>query len=63
VLGQAVKLESSREGWLRHPPPLLGEHSVAVCRGLGYSDDEVETLLAERVIAQPRIEEAMQAAL
>jgi crotonobetainyl-CoA:carnitine CoA-transferase CaiB-like acyl-CoA transferase len=63
VLGQAVKLESSRDGWLRHPPPLLGEHSVEICRELGYGEDEVKALLAERVIAEPRFEEAMQAAL
>ena len=52
VLGQAVKLESSQEGWLRHPPPLLGEHSSAICRELGYDDEAVCALLAEGVIAE-----------
>jgi crotonobetainyl-CoA:carnitine CoA-transferase CaiB-like acyl-CoA transferase len=62
VLGQAVKLESSHADWLRLPPPMLGEHSSEVCRELGYGDDEIEGLLADRVIIEPRFEEKIQAA-
>jgi crotonobetainyl-CoA:carnitine CoA-transferase CaiB-like acyl-CoA transferase len=62
VLGQAVKLESSRDDWLRRPPPLLGEHSAEVCRELGYGADEVEGLLADGVIVEPRLERRISAA-
>jgi crotonobetainyl-CoA:carnitine CoA-transferase CaiB-like acyl-CoA transferase len=34
----------------RRPPPLLGEHSREVLGELGYPDDEVEALLADRVV-------------
>jgi crotonobetainyl-CoA:carnitine CoA-transferase CaiB-like acyl-CoA transferase len=33
------------------PPPLLGEHSAEVLRGLGYSDTRIADLLAEGIIA------------
>jgi crotonobetainyl-CoA:carnitine CoA-transferase CaiB-like acyl-CoA transferase len=62
VLGQAVKLESSRQDWLRLPPPLLGEHSSEVCRELGYGDGEIDELLADGVILEPRLEKTTQAA-
>jgi crotonobetainyl-CoA:carnitine CoA-transferase CaiB-like acyl-CoA transferase len=62
VLGQAVKLQNDRRAWLRYAPPLLGEHSVQVCRDLGYGDAELEDLLARGVIQQPKHESAMQAA-
>jgi crotonobetainyl-CoA:carnitine CoA-transferase CaiB-like acyl-CoA transferase len=62
VLGQAVKLEHSQDGWLVHPPPLLGQHSVEVCRELGYDDEGIDALLAAGVIAQWTEEAAMQAA-
>ena len=32
------------------PPPLLGEHSVAVLRELGYRDEAIEELRVQRVI-------------
>jgi crotonobetainyl-CoA:carnitine CoA-transferase CaiB-like acyl-CoA transferase len=53
VLGQSIQLERSREGWLRHPPPLLGEHSVEICRELGYDEDRIRELLDESVLRQP----------
>jgi crotonobetainyl-CoA:carnitine CoA-transferase CaiB-like acyl-CoA transferase len=61
VLGQAVKLEQSQEGWLLHPPPLLGQHSVEVCRELGYDEDSIEALLTTGVIAQSSREAAVKA--
>ncbi len=61
VLGQAVKLERSQEGWLLHPPPLLGQHSVEVCRERGYDEDSIEALLTTGVIAQSSREAAVQA--
>ena len=33
------------------PPPLLGEHTNAVLRELGYSDRAIEELRAEQVVA------------
>jgi crotonobetainyl-CoA:carnitine CoA-transferase CaiB-like acyl-CoA transferase len=62
VLGQAVKLEESQDGWLQHAPPLLGQHSVEVCRELGYDDGSIDKLLAAGVIAQWSREAAMQPA-
>jgi crotonobetainyl-CoA:carnitine CoA-transferase CaiB-like acyl-CoA transferase len=37
------------------PPPLLGEHSAEVLRGLGYDDGRIASLLAERVITAQNI--------
>jgi crotonobetainyl-CoA:carnitine CoA-transferase CaiB-like acyl-CoA transferase len=52
ILGQAVKLEHSEDEWLVHPPPLLGQHSIEVCRELDYDEDRIEALLATGVICQ-----------
>lgn len=50
VLGRPFTLGGERTGWLRRPPPLLGEHSVEVCRELGLPPDEVAKLVAAGVI-------------
>jgi crotonobetainyl-CoA:carnitine CoA-transferase CaiB-like acyl-CoA transferase len=34
----------------RSAPPRLGEHSDEILRGLGYDDDEIDALAAERII-------------
>jgi crotonobetainyl-CoA:carnitine CoA-transferase CaiB-like acyl-CoA transferase len=34
-------------------PPLLGEHSRSVLSSLGYSDGEIESLLASGLLAEP----------
>jgi formyl-CoA transferase len=52
VLGQAVKIEGSDEGWLRSAPPLLGQHTAEVLREIGYEDAEIADLLADAVHAQ-----------
>jgi crotonobetainyl-CoA:carnitine CoA-transferase CaiB-like acyl-CoA transferase len=49
VLGQAVSVSGSAEGWLRRPPPLFGEHSREVLSGLGLDDDEIAGLVAKNV--------------
>jgi crotonobetainyl-CoA:carnitine CoA-transferase CaiB-like acyl-CoA transferase len=52
VLGQAVKLDGSRQDWLRRPPPLLGQHTREICRELGYSDAAIDTLVTAGVLAE-----------
>jgi crotonobetainyl-CoA:carnitine CoA-transferase CaiB-like acyl-CoA transferase len=44
VLGQAVKVEGSDEGWLTKPPPVLGQHSYAILSELGYDDERIGRL-------------------
>jgi crotonobetainyl-CoA:carnitine CoA-transferase CaiB-like acyl-CoA transferase len=51
VLGQAVKVEGSEQGWLRRPAPLLGEHSVEVALEAGLSEAEIDALLERGVIS------------
>jgi crotonobetainyl-CoA:carnitine CoA-transferase CaiB-like acyl-CoA transferase len=59
VLGRPVNIQAD-DGpvadtgpWLRLPPPLLGEHSVDVCREAGYSEHDIEALLRDGIIAVP----------
>ncbi len=49
VNGVPVKL-SETPGGIRTPPPVLGEHTADVLRGLGVSHDEIAALRAEGVI-------------
>jgi crotonobetainyl-CoA:carnitine CoA-transferase CaiB-like acyl-CoA transferase len=37
-------------GGIRHRAPLLGEHTDMILSGLGYSQDEIETLHKQRVV-------------
>jgi formyl-CoA transferase len=48
MLGIPVKL-SATPGAVRRPPPTLGEHTREVLAELGYSDAEVEELVAKNV--------------
>ncbi len=41
------------EGAAPSPPPLLGEHTVEVLRGLGLSDAEIRSLLEKGVVRAP----------
>jgi crotonobetainyl-CoA:carnitine CoA-transferase CaiB-like acyl-CoA transferase len=49
VPGVVVKM-SATPGRVSAPPPLLGEHTAEILKGLGYSDAEVERLRAVKVV-------------
>jgi crotonobetainyl-CoA:carnitine CoA-transferase CaiB-like acyl-CoA transferase len=44
---------SRTPGVVRSPPPLLGEHGRVILSGVGYSDAEIERLLANGVVFLP----------
>jgi formyl-CoA transferase len=50
VVGPPVKL-SATPGAVRTPPPAIGEHTRQILAEAGYPPDEVEGLLARRVVA------------
>ncbi len=54
VLGRPLTLGGQRTGWLERPPPLLGEHSVEICRELGQSEEVVRELVTAGVIVDGR---------
>ena len=54
VLGQAVKVEGSEDGWLRRHAPLLGEHTLEIAGELGVEAGEIGQLLEAGVITGPR---------
>lgn len=49
VTGVPVKL-SETPGAITSPPPLLGQHNWEVLEALGYSKEEIERFIAEKVI-------------
>jgi len=49
VLGVPVRL-SDTPGAIRHPAPLLGQHTEEVLSELGYSPDEIRVLRAEDIV-------------
>jgi crotonobetainyl-CoA:carnitine CoA-transferase CaiB-like acyl-CoA transferase len=49
VTGVPVKLSES-PGEIISPPPLLGQHNKEVLKNLGYSVEEIEKLIAEKVV-------------
>jgi crotonobetainyl-CoA:carnitine CoA-transferase CaiB-like acyl-CoA transferase len=49
--GLPFRLSERGTGWLRSPPPTLGQHNDEVLGGvLGLSDDEIRGLRADGVI-------------
>jgi succinate---hydroxymethylglutarate CoA-transferase len=49
LVGIPVKYSESKPK-IRMPPPMLGEHTVEVLEGLGYSSVEIERLKADKVV-------------
>ena len=47
LIGQSVSITGSEKNWLRHPPPLLGEHTREVLAEAGYGDARIDALLAD----------------
>jgi crotonobetainyl-CoA:carnitine CoA-transferase CaiB-like acyl-CoA transferase len=39
---------------VRSAPPSIGQHSAALLRELGDVDDEIDGLLRERVVGEPK---------
>jgi crotonobetainyl-CoA:carnitine CoA-transferase CaiB-like acyl-CoA transferase len=54
VLGLPVKVEGSVEGWLRLPPPVLGEHTRPVLEKLGYRPAEIDSMVDSGVVSTGR---------
>jgi crotonobetainyl-CoA:carnitine CoA-transferase CaiB-like acyl-CoA transferase len=49
--GLPFRLGDRDTGWLRSPPPTLGQHNAEVLGGvLGLSEDEIEALRAEQIV-------------
>jgi len=50
TLGAPVKFHGT-PGGVNQAAPLLGQHSIEVLKEIGYSSDEIESMLEKRVIA------------
>jgi crotonobetainyl-CoA:carnitine CoA-transferase CaiB-like acyl-CoA transferase len=49
--GLPFRLSERDAGWLRSPPPMLGQHNEEVLQDvLGLGDDEIEALRADGII-------------
>ena len=51
-VGPPVRYSNATDGGSL-PPPLVGEHTVAVLHELGYGEEEIEELRAQAVISEP----------
>ncbi len=47
-----IKLDAFKDGCVRRPPPLLGEHTYEVLAEFGYTQDQLQQLSHDGVIAQ-----------
>lgn len=54
TVGNAIK-SSAYPRISRNPPPVLGQHSAEVLREIGYDDDRIAELLAQRIVNQAPI--------
>lgn len=54
LLGRPFTVGTHRQGWLRRPPPLLGEHSIEIGLELGHRTSEIEGWLASGVLKDVR---------
>ena len=52
TIGLPVKF-SATPGEVAAPAPLYGQHSRAILTDLGYAPAEIDTLIAESVVAEP----------
>jgi crotonobetainyl-CoA:carnitine CoA-transferase CaiB-like acyl-CoA transferase len=48
-----LTLDGQRPG-VRSAPPSIGQHSTELLRDLGYADDEIGSLVRERVVGEPK---------
>jgi crotonobetainyl-CoA:carnitine CoA-transferase CaiB-like acyl-CoA transferase len=53
ILGVVPRF-SRVEGSIRHPSPLLGEHSEEILTELNYAKEQIAELKANRVIISPK---------
>jgi formyl-CoA transferase len=54
TVGNAIKSSAYPEIAL-NPPPVLGQHSAEVLREMGYEEERIAELLAQRIVNQARI--------
>jgi crotonobetainyl-CoA:carnitine CoA-transferase CaiB-like acyl-CoA transferase len=50
--GQLIQL-SGTPGRIAGPPPLVGEHTRSILRGVGYRDGDIDALISEGVAYEP----------
>jgi crotonobetainyl-CoA:carnitine CoA-transferase CaiB-like acyl-CoA transferase len=53
-VGNPVRMDGLREGSMRLPPPLYGQHTVQVLQDMGYARSAIDGWLASGVVAQHR---------
>lgn len=51
-VGNPLRMDGLRDGSLRMPPPLYGEHTVQVLQELGYAREVIDGWLGNGVVAQ-----------
>lgn len=51
-VGNPLRMDGLREGSVRMPPPLYGQHTVEVLTALGYGREQVDRWLASGVVQQ-----------